>query len=300
MTSKQGKLNTLLQKWGQSHAPSPAADEVLRSRVLAALREQEAPPPDGSPSLLVADEISWTGAPHGAGGVRPRASSLGSGALSSKTSWLVLAAAASVLVATALWSWSYVKRNGSEFVSAPAPKGSSGADTPPPDFARLIEPQLQEKRTLLRESQRLFAGRVGWIAETGDRVRIDVVPDDAPGGLARQWLAVRLVVTRHTSDGTECPVWSLDLISSSQQLVRLESDSPDGADVMLWNYTLPDGMIAVDARLDVPDADPAVRLQASYAGLQESGVPTALYSWTAGGAEYEVYQTVTAMDDQVL
>ena len=47
-------------------------------------------------------------------------------------------------------------------------------------------------------------------------------------------------------------------------------------------------------------ADPAVRLPASYTGLQESGVPTVLHSWTAGGEKYEVYQTVTAMEDQVL
>ena len=113
-------------------------------------------------------------------------------------------------------------------------------------------------------------------------------------------MAVRLVVTRQAADGNPCPVWSLDVISSSQQIVRLKGDLPDGADVMLWNYSLPDGMIAVDARLDLPEVDSTLRLQANYTGLQESGVPKALYSWTAGEAEYEVYQTVTAIDDRVL
>jgi hypothetical protein len=280
MTGQRGELNELLRKWSESHASSPSDQERLRVRVAAALRGQETRPRDGS--------------------LCPHTSSPASGPLSSKTAWLVFAAAASVLIAVALWSWSSVQRNTGEFASGPAPAGSSRPDTPPPDVARLAKSQLREKRTLLEESQRLFAGRVGWIAETGDRVQIDVVPDGGPAVPTGQWLAVRLVVTRHNSDGTECPVWSLDLISSSQQVVQLAGDSPDGADVTLWNYTLPDGMIAVDARLDVPDADPAVRLQASYTGLQESGVPNALHSWTAGGAEYEVYQTVTAMEGHVL
>ena len=280
MTGKRDKLEQLLRRWGESHAPSPIDEDKLRVRVMTALRGQETPPRDGM--------------------LAPHASSPASRPLSSKTAWLIFAAAASVLIAMALWSRFSGHRNTGEFAAGPAPGDSSGADTPPPDVARLATSQLREKRTLLEESQRLFAGRVGWIAETGDRVQIDVVPEDGPAVPPGQWLAVRLVVTRHNSDGTECPVWSLDLISSNQQVVQLADDSPDGADVTLWNYTLPDGMIAVDARLDVPDADPAVRLQASYTGLQESGVPKALHSWTAGGAEYEVYQTVTAMEDHVL
>lgn len=35
-------------------------------------------------------------------------------------------------------------------------------------------------------------------------------------------------------------------------------------------------------------------------GLQESGVPKSLHSWTAGEAEDAVDQTVTANDDRVL
>jgi hypothetical protein len=210
------------------------------------------------------------------------------------------AAAASLLAATALWSWNQVSRDGGKRVSTPARSSPSEAGETPPDFVRLAASQLQEKQTLLAESQRLFAGQVGWIAEAGDQVRIDIAPNDENAPPSRQWLAVRVVVMRQAADGNPCPVWSLDVISSSQQVVRLKGDLPDGADVMLWNYSLPDGMIAVDARLDLPEVDSTLRLQADYTGLQESGVPKALYSWTAGEAEYEVYQTVTAIDDRVL
>ena len=67
----------------------------------------------------------------------------------------------------------------------------------------------------------------------------------------------------------------------------------------LWNYTLPDGMIAWMPVWMSPTRIRRFGCRQLH-GLQESGVPKALHSWTAGGAEYEIYQTVTAMEGQVL
>lgn len=297
MTRNQEKLGELLRNWGESHALSSAAEQALRARVAAALRRQECPPHHGSSARPDAVQALPSGA---ARQDRRVPASAGNAAPATANAWWVFAAAASLLAATALWSWNYVNRDGGKRVSTPARSSPSDAGESPPDFVQLAASQLQEKQTLLAESQRLFAGQVGWIAEVGDRVRIDIAPNDENAPPTKQWLAVRLVVTRQAADGNLCPVWSLDVISSSQHVVRLTEEMPDGADVMLWNYSLPDGMIAVDARLDLPEVNSTPRLQANYTGLQESGVPKALYSWTAGEAEYAVYQTVTAIDDRVL
>lgn len=297
MTRNQEKLGELLRNWGESHTLSSAAEETLRARVAAALRRQECPLHHGAAARPDAVEALPSGAVRQD---RRVAASEGNAAPITTNAWWVFAAAASLLAATALWSWNQVCRDGEKRVTTSARSSPSHAGESPPDFVRLAASQLQEKQTLLAESQRLFAGQLGWIAEMGEQVRIDIAPNDQNASPTRQWLAVRLVVTRQAADGNSCPVWSLDVISPSQRVVRLKRDLPDGIDVMLWNYSLPDGMIAVDARLDLPEVDSTPRLQASYTGLQQSGVPKALYSWTVGEAEYAVYQTVTAINDRVL
>ena len=64
----------------------------------------------------------------------------------------------------------------------------------------------------------------------------------------------------------------------------------------LWTYTLPDGMIAIDSRLDL-DGD-TVRLDKGYCGLQQAGIPKTIDTWNSQGAEYEVYQTVAPVGEE--
>ena len=59
---------------------------------------------------------------------------------------------------------------------------------------------------------------------------------------------------------------------------------------------LPDGMIALDMKLDL---EGTVTLHADSSSLQESGVPSIVFSARDGDVEYEVYQTVRFLDDEV-
>ena len=86
---------------------------------------------------------------------------------------------------------------------------------------------FKDKQVLLEEIER-FEGRVAWIAETRDQVRIGLAPDDGATTPDARRLAVRLVVTRRTADSVRQPVWTVDVISHHEQLVHLSGPAEPG------------------------------------------------------------------------
>jgi hypothetical protein len=110
-------------------------------------------------------------------------------------------------------------------------------------------------------------------------------------------VAVRLVVVRrHAADRTATPVWAVDLIAHSEQVVQLEPDSAPDAHLRVWAYLLPDGRVAVDTELAWHGP---LSVQSTSSGLQDNGVPAMVGITRHGDVEYEVYQTIVRLKDKV-
>jgi len=272
MSSQHDNLNELLRQWADSHDRSEIELRDLSRRIATAARIQVSPRAPQKPRRL--SSMSR----------RPKAA------------WIALGVAVVLLVMVAIWWGSPGDRDVARPTRSPEPQPQRPANEPPPEFAWLAQPQLKDKQVLLEEMERLFEGRVAWIAETHDQVRIGLAPDDGATTPNARRLAVRLVVTRRTADSVRQPVWTVDVISHHEQLVHLSGPAGAGAELTLWTYSLPDGMIAIDSRLDL-DGE-TVRLDKGYCGLQQAGIPKTIDTWNAQGTEYEVYQTVAPVSQE--
>ena len=161
--------------------------------------------------------------------------------------------------------------------------------------------ELTEKARLLREMERLFEDRLDWVAETDGRVLLEISregPDEgrihAPVGVA-----VRVVVVRRNSDQSQWnPVWAVDLVARQEQVIRLTPEStalPKGAKFFLWAYAADEQMVAVDSRLSLG----GLPVESTFSGLQQSGIPTVVHATERSGVQYQVFQTVAILDNEV-
>jgi hypothetical protein len=162
----------------------------------------------------------------------------------------------------------------------------------PPLFAQIDPPLLKRQRVLIDEMARVFPDQLAWVAETQQRVWIGL-ESEAASPSSQPTLAVRVVVARRTQQGWTC-VWSADVISQQEQVVRLARDAGSEAEFSVWTYLLPDGLVAVDSRLDYQGA---AAFESHSSGVQRPGVPKAVGTLQPG--EYQVFQTVVVMDSEV-
>jgi len=167
---------------------------------------------------------------------------------------------------------------------------------PLPTFALLEKPQLQAKALLLAEMERLFEGRLTWLAELNGLVQVGLEQDGEPVAATSRPVAMRLVVARRKPTEKDwTAIWSIDVVSRSEQLVRLASESGHDDQVLIWTYVLPDGMIAIDTSLALQLPSP---IPSTYSGLQQAGVPTTLCSLRIDDVEFQVVQTVALLDER--
>lgn len=258
MTANRQRLDDLLRRWAASRDPD--------AQRLDALREQAA-------TLVSARDCRICGR-------RP----LG---LLRMAAWGFAAAAVALFAVGLVW---LVGGPGTQMAERrAAPTEHVRPDIPAPAPAWLAPPRVDGKRELLAELQRVFAGRVAWVAETASQIRLGLNGDDAVGPA----LAIRLVLVERLSDAAPRPVWVVDLISDEQRLVTLPADAADGAQVAVWTYALPDGLLAVDGDIRWPQRSELPR--AAYTDLVRPDVPQVVFQWQSDGVEYEVYQSVSVL-----
>lgn len=177
--------------------------------------------------------------------------------------------------------------------SVPAP--------PTPDFVWLHADHVTEKAKLLREMERLFENRLEWVAETNGRVLLEIREEGAGDGgvTAPTGVAIRVVVVRRRANQPQWkPVWAVDLVARQEQVIRLTPKSaalPQGAELFLWAYAADEQMVAVDSSLTLG----GLPVESTFSGLQQSGIPTVVHSTERSGVQYQVFQTVAILDNEV-
>jgi hypothetical protein len=172
----------------------------------------------------------------------------------------------------------------------PAPSaGHVRPDGPAPAPVWLAPPQVDGKRELLVELQRVFERPRRLGRRDGQPDPVGPEWDDVDGAA----LAIRLVLVQRLGDAAPRPVWTVDLISGEERLVTLPADArrerrlPSGpmpCRMACWPSTATSG-----GRSDRSCRAPA------YTGLVRPGVPQVVFQWRSDGVEYEVYQSVSVL-----
>jgi|GEM_PF-1398452 hypothetical protein len=179
--------------------------------------------------------------------------------------------------------------------------GSVSESDLPPDYAWLRDEQIQNKEVLLAEMENMFDSQLAWLAETGDRVEfgldrsaagdVEQLPSDATR------LAVRVVVERRPQGSADWQLaWALDVVSRSEEVVRVAPRNADGNELRLWTYQLPDGLIAIDSELQMAGRD---QFHGTTSGIHQDRQPVQILTGRDKGTEYRVFQTVAVLDGKV-
>jgi hypothetical protein len=165
-----------------------------------------------------------------------------------------------------------------------------------PEFAWLTAQQVQNKQILWTEFDRTFDQRLTWIAETSNQVEIGLAEDGVPAPRDSRPVAVRVVVARRTAGQAWQPVWAVDVISRTDQLVHLPREGSKAVDLAMRAHLLPDGRVAVDTTLEI---DNQQMHSARSSNVHQDLKPTMVFSQQADGVEYQVFQTVALLKDGV-
>lgn len=268
------QLDRLLQKWADEHAANGEQLEALSQRVMSHLES---------------------------GGEQPESelaspASIGTKIAGSHKGWrtvAVISMTAAALLIVALVVVSSNRRNGTVQKTDSISKGEDDKSKLPPEFTWLTKDQIAGKRSLLTEMDRMFTDRLTWVAESDGQVQVGLAESEHLSNLSAKSLAIRVVVVRKTrEDPIGTPVWAVDLVTRNEQLVQVTPNSRGNANLSLWAFVMPDGNVAIDTDLHLRGSH---AMHPTTSIVQQSGLPSIVYSHREDGAEYVVYQTVSVL-----
>jgi hypothetical protein len=152
--------------------------------------------------------------------------------------------------------------------------------------------ELTEKARLARELQLEFPGRFAWLMECGGEIKLGLSADEFTQ--PSQFVVVRFVIeSQGPDDRVWKPVRALDFITRSEETVQTSLTPNHGANIAVWTYATPDGMITVDSELMLPGAAP---IRVSSSRLLTSGAPMEIWHSEQDGMKYRIYQAAELLD----
>lgn len=177
------------------------------------------------------------------------------------------------------------------FVAVALLRCGDGAEERP--LARLLaEERLRfaERRPGLArvfcETERLFGGKLQWIAQSGRAAEIglsDAADDAGP-------LAVRLtLVARRDGARAWRRVWTADVVARTDGMLELAPDGHSANHVALWMHPLEGGAALVESRLTL---DQPVRFSVETSEILPFGESRKTVRLRRGDTEYLLLQTV--------
>jgi hypothetical protein len=258
-TNVDQQLDRLLGDWGTSRTDALGNSDELHARILSQVASGSAV--NDRPSVELCE-------PN----------------VSRSSGWLLVGISAIVLVVVGL-SIQRLTNEPQIAQQVPPPVPSQNEYAPPTVVAA-------QKALLFDELEQVFGGQFCWVAETGNDVRLGMCPHDEPIDKQHPAVSVRLVVVQRIKGQQQwSPVWSMDVTTRSEHLVRT---GPGDTNVALWVYRMPDGMLAVDSDLTLSGP---VQLQSTYSGIQQFDVPSEIHTATIDDSEYTVFQTIVLLDE---
>lgn len=295
-------LDRLLREWADRHAADEETLERLRGEICRTLAggepaaaESPRQSPRQSPAPLAAPRQTWH---H-------------------PIIWFSLGAAAALLLAVSISMYFRLNTSGPDVAvpnatgpDVPAPKIPPPNTPKPPRpnsphdnpalLAEITPEQIAHEKKLFAELERMFGERLQWVAESNGSIELGIDPDAGAAEPARtaEPLTVRFtVVRRQPGEQRWQVVWTVNLVTRNEQVVRYRPENGDSPSLSVWTFALPDGKIACDAELSF-NGDTGLRLNTS--DLQSPGEVAEVASAADDGAEYRVFQTIQLLSDEVI
>ena len=260
-SSSDNKLDWLLQKWSQEQQPSTEQLDSLCQRVQASLA--------ASTDHDLSSPITKPNAPF---------------ALRAAVSGLALAASLLVCVTC----YQLIK------VQPPSHERTSDSNN---NRHRMVVADFTNQKQLMEKLQAIYDQPLLWIAETGDKLQVEV---DDPSTLdatasSDPWLLIRLAVERQSSSNadnsySEKPLWQIDLVVRNEQTVRLTGTSNQSEQLQVWPCLTQDGLVMVDTQYE--SLGP-VKTKSNQTNLMRTGSRTRLNSLDD---EYALWQYVEVVE----
>jgi len=167
------------------------------------------------------------------------------------------------------------------------------ADRAAPAPAFLTDARLRSCAGLLGSVEAALGGRVRWLADLGNDLRLDLAPAAAEAA-GRDRLAVRIVVLSRGAGAREwATAWEGTVVTGSEERIVVPLPGSDER-LSVWACRLPDRLVAVDARLELAGPVP-VSLTTSE--VLERSRPRSVLRMTTGGSEVAVWQVVRDLSE---
>ena len=270
------KLDQALQGWADRSVADEESLTQLRGSILSELE-------DDSEQDIVEQTIV------------ERATVANTNNWQTRVTWFALgvAAAALLLAFSSIWMFSQDDQQ----IVIPHPPEQDNLEM----FAAITPEQLAQKTKLFTEMERIFGGQLDWVAESNGTIEIGV-ESNVTRTVSNENsvpIAIRITVVRKKPNEQDwTPAWTVDLVSRSERLVQFTSNNADAPELVVWTYTLPDGMIACDTELI--SVDGVDGLDAASSALQAAGVTKQVAAPESDGTEYQVFQSVVPLNNEVI
>lgn len=206
------------------------------------------------------------------------------------------AIAATLLAAVGGWAW-FATRYGN--IDGTGPEGRRHVATEADNsasVARLSDKQLRQLTAVHQQMRDVFGTDYRWFAESADQVKVGL-DDEAGGAAPTDVLAVRLTLQRREQGRPDqwSAVWQMDLVSHSEQVVRLSPEEADGAELTVWAYSLPTEEVSVDVSLALPREG----VHCETTAIQYDAAPQDVSCVTGRNGNYRLMQAVVALEPGV-
>lgn len=111
--------------------------------------------------------------------------------------------------------------------------------------------QLDRRKALFVEMQRVFDQQVAWIAESPSDLQFEV--DSNLVGEQKPLLCIRLTLSEPANAASEArTLWEMEVIVRSEQTVRI-GDDPTAPELVLWPFMTEDGKVFVDTQINLSE-----------------------------------------------
>ncbi len=199
--------------------------------------------------------------------------------------WIAMAAGLSILLVGTLL-WNFHRDSDSPYAAT----GNGAAE-----FARISTEQAAAGRVLLEELDALFDGQLRWVRLDAKEMHLEMEETFVPHDSSRIRLVVRTVIVERKIGQTEWKsIWSSDVLTRTEEYVKIEAGTESAGELELWVHPLPDGRFVMDSEIEWS----AARLLRPYdAQVFTAGQPQQVLVHTMADREYRIYQSVEPLEN---
>ena len=171
-------------------------------------------------------------------------------------------------------------------------EGGGPAAPAPSDLARVPRADRHAGARIFAEVERLFGGKLQWVADSADDFRLGLSSYDVSPEQAEPFLVRIVVVSRAAGERSWRRAWDTTILARPNEWLEVQPEADGRNHISLWLHPMPDGTVAVESGLRLRHP---IETSCTTTGVLKPGRPTRVLTLSVGGIEYQVFQSVAAL-----